>query len=1027
MKLHFEDSLPHQLAAIEAVCDLFRGQETCQTAFTVTRAPAGTQGALPLAPGRTTSDLGIGNRLTLPDAQLQQNLGAVQLRNAVAPSGVPGLRDFTVEMETGTGKTYVYLRTLFELNKRYGFTKFVIVVPSVAIKEGVFKSLQVMAAHFGALYANPPFNYAVYDAARLGDVRTFATSAGMEVLVMTVGAINKFGDEAEALAEQADASSRSERTRNVMYRASEKTGGEKPIDLIRATCPIVLVDEPQSVDGGLEGRGRQALARMQPLCTLRYSATHVDKRQMVYALDAVDAYEQGLVKQIEVAAGTVCGASNLPYVRLLAVKATRGRVTATVELDVERGGRVYREAVTVSDGDDLAQHTGRSVYAHCRVGELRAGRGAERLELLTAGDALWLGRGEAHGDVAPLVLQRQMIRRTIQEHLDKEKRLRPLGIKVLSLFFIDEVARYRQYDARGMALPGVYAQVFEEEYEALRDHPDYRSLFAEPGMDVAAAEVHGGYFSVDKKKVAGRNVDVLRDTRGDTKADDDTYRLIMRDKERLLDMATPLRFIFSHSALREGWDNPNVFQICTLRDIRSERERRQSIGRGLRLCVNQQGERVRGPGINTLTVIANESYESFAEGLQQELEDPATGTGLRFGVVAVDQFAAIPVSDADGQVRALGLAASTALFNALHAGAYITAKGKVTDPLREALRRGTLPLPAEAEICRSAVEAMLRKLTGRLHIRNADQRVAAIPLRKAVFESADFRALWARIKHRTHYRVQFNSVALVQHCTHALQQLPPTQRATLEWQTATLAITAAGVATAARRTAAPDALDTTAFALPDILTELQERTQLTRRSLQQILAGSGRLDDLQRNPQVFLERAAGAIHRCRQLLLVDGIACQRIGTGQHYAQDLFVQRPLRGYRDGLLMDAQKAVHEHMSFESQAERDFALALERSDAVLLYAKLPHWFQIPTPLGNYTPDWAVVTTAPDGQRQYVVVETKGSLASENQSPQEQAKIHCAQAHFAALATGDAPARYVVARDVDSLLAQLAADPAP
>ncbi|TXH64177.1 MAG: restriction endonuclease subunit R [Thermomonas sp.] len=1020
MKLHFEDNLPHQLAAIEAVCDLFRGQEICRTEFSVTRPPASPQSDWVQAQGMEESALGIGNRLTLLDDELRANLTAIQLRNGLAPSESLADGNFTVEMETGTGKTYVYLRTAFELHKRYGFTKFVIVVPSVAIKEGVYKSLQITADHFRGLYANTPFDYFVYDSAKLGQVRNFATSPNIQVMVVTVGAINKFGDEDEAAQEESDESKRREKSKNVMYRASEKTGGEKPIDLIRATRPILIVDEPQSVDGGLEGRGRKALERMHPMCTLRYSATHVDKHHMVYRLDAIDAYEQRLVKQIEVASGTVEGANNRPFVRFLSAKSARGTVTAKVELDVDVGGSVRRKEVTVMDGFDLEQETGRAMYKDCRVGEIRAGRGSQSLELRVPGGEVYLKPSEAWGDVDPLAIQRQMIKRTIKEHLDKEKRLRPKGIKVLSLFFIDEVAKYREYDAEGNPQKGVYAQMFEEEYRYWARHPDYQSLFKELDMEHAAEDVHNGYFSVDKKKIGGKSVEVLKDTNGTSKADDDTFNLIMRDKERLLDLATPLKFIFSHSALREGWDNPNVFQICTLRDIRTERERRQSIGRGLRLCVDKNGERVQGFDINTLTVIAGESYEAFAEGLQQELEDPATGIGIRFGVVAPDQFAAIAVTTEDGRVAPLGVAQSRVLRAALQEQGYLNAGGKVQDALRTAIKHNAVQLPEAFEPHRDAVLAILRKLAGRLEVKDADKR-EAIPVRRAVLDSPEFKALWDRIKHKTTYRVQFDNDKLIEDCIDAVRESPRIAKARLQWRKAGLAIGLAGVAATEQKGAAIVALDETDIELPDILTDLQDRTQLTRRSIQRILAESQRLDDFKRNPQQFIEQTAEAINRCKRLALVDGIKYQRIGDGAYYAQELFEKNELSGYIGNMLMDTEKAVYEHVVCDSGVERDFASEMEKNDAIKVYAKLPGWFRIPTPLGTYNPDWAVLLVGEDGQeRLFFVVETKSDLLAGVRRPLEDANIKCGKAHFKALAVGEAPAQYIVERSLEGVLAR-------
>lgn len=429
MKLRFEPDLDFQLQAIDAVCDLFRGQEVCRTEFTVAQV---TQASLAL-PGNTENDLGVGNRLALPDDRILTNLNDIQLRNSLPSSPNLDSGDFTVEMETGTGKTYVYLRTILELNKRFGFTKFVIVVPSVAIKEGVYKSLQITRDHFRPLYSGVPYEYFLYDSARLGQVRNFATSASIQIMVVTVGAINK-------------------RAANNLYKDSEKTGGEKPIDLIKATRPVVIVDEPQSVDGGLRGQGRKALAAMNPLCTLRYSATHVDKHHMVCRLDAVDACQRKLVKQIEVAAATVENAHNRPYARLISTSNKRGVISAKVELDVEgTAGRVRRRQRTVRDGDDLEQETGRAVYRDYRIGEIRVGRGSAFVELRTPGGEHYLREGEASGDVDAGAVAREMIRRTIREHLDKEKRLRRQGIKVLSLFFVDSVGNYRSYDEAGTA------------------------------------------------------------------------------------------------------------------------------------------------------------------------------------------------------------------------------------------------------------------------------------------------------------------------------------------------------------------------------------------------------------------------------------------------------------------------------------------------------------------------------------------------------------------------------------------------
>jgi type III restriction enzyme len=990
MKLRFESNLDYQHAAIESVCELFRGQEICRTEFTVTH-DFGPQIAL----AGMGSDLGIGNRLQLLDDEILTNLNDIQLRNGLAPSSAIASGDFTVEMETGTGKTYVYLRSIFELNKRYGFTKFVIVVPSVAIKEGVYKTLQITEDHFRALYANTPFEYFLYDSSKLGQVRNFATSSHIQIMVVTVGAINK-------------------KDVNNLYKDSEKTGGEKPIDLIRATRPVLIVDEPQSVDGGLEGRGKEALGAMNPLCTLRYSATHADKHHMVYRLDAVDAYERKLVKQIEVASLEVEGGHNKAYIKLLSTSNKRGRLlwSAQVELDVQRGAHLRRETVTVQPGDDLQQVTGRAVYADCLVQNISCKAGAEHLELSHLEKPLRIG--EAVGDVDADAMKRLMIRRTIEEHLDKEVRLAPQGIKVLSLFFIDAVEHYRRYGDSGPE-KGKYALMFEEEYRKAAALPKYRGLFKGIDLKSDAAEVHDGYFSIDKKgKWAEPELTADGDLRNQGSRDnaERAYSLIMRDKEKLLSFETRLKFIFSHSALREGWDNPNVFQICAIRDIGTERERRQTIGRGLRLCVNQQGERLRGFDINTLTVIATESYEQFAENLQKEIE---ADTGIRFGIVEKYQFAAIPVTDETGRTAALGVSQSEAIWAYLKESGYVDAKGRVQDTLRKALVQETLKLPEPFQAQLPHVRDILRKLAGKLDVKDANQRVQ-IKTRQAVLHGEEFQALWDRIKHRTTYRVKFDNEQLIAVSAKAIQDCPPITKTRVHIRKADLAIGRGGVAAEETASAAPVTLDESDIELPDVLTDLQDKTQLTRRSVFRILRESERLGDFRRNPQQFIELAAESINRAKRMALVDGIKYQRLGDECYYAQELFEQEELTGYLKNTMLAA-KSIHERVVYDLGGERSFAEKLEQNEAVKVYAKLPGWFKVPTPLGTYNPDWAVLVEQDGAERLFFVVETKPSLFTDDLRDKESAKIECGKAHFKELSAGEKQVKYVIARNFDDL----------
>jgi type III restriction enzyme len=990
MKLHFEDNLNYQETAIDAVADLFKGQDICRSEFTVTYRPEETdQTRLGIA----ESELGIGNRLQLLDDEILENLREIQLRNGLRPSDSLASGDFTVEMETGTGKTYVYLRTIFELNKRYGFTKFVIVVPSVAIKEGTYKTLQITREHFENLYPMAKgYEYFLYDGSKPQPVSNFATSPNIQIMVVTVGAINK-------------------KDVNNLYKDHEMIG--KPIELVQATHPIIIVDEPQSVDGGLKGAGKTALEAMNPLCTLRYSATHVDKHHMLYRLDAIDAYERELVKQIEVASLEVDGGHNKAYVKLISTHNQKGSITAKIEVDLLRGGNVRREVMTVEDGDDLEQETGRAIYENYRIGTITCGADNQSMGISMPGGEETLRPGEEVGGVAPDDLKRLMIRRTIKEHLDKEMRFaaQKREVKVLSLFFIDSVEFYRKYDESGNMVKGKYALMFEEEYRKLASQPDYQTLFEKIDLDIDADEVHNGYFSIDKKG-GWTETDENNQTNRDNA--ERAYNLIMKEKEKLLSFDSKLKFIFSHSALKEGWDNPNVFQICALRDMGTERERRQTIGRGLRLCVNQEGQRLRGFDINTLTVIATESYEKFAENLQKEIEED---TGIRFGIVERHQFAALSVTDEKGTVQPLGVQKSEKIWEFLKDQNYLDNKGKVQDSLRIALKESTLTLPEEFKEQEGGIKDILRKLAGKLDIKNADERVI-VHTREAVLESEDFKALWNRIKHKTTYRVEFDNVKLIENCAKAILDGPPITKTRAQFRMADISIGKGGVDAKETAVSGFTSINESDIELPDVLTDLQDKTHLTRRSLVDILTGSRRLNDFKKNPQEFIELATEAINRTKRLALVDGIRYQRIGKDHYYAQELFKQEELTGYLKNTL-ETQKSVYQHVVYDSAGiEKRFAEDLEANEAVKVYAKLPGWFKVPTPLGTYNPDWAVLVEVNGQEKLYFVVETKGTNWWDDLRHKEGAKIKCGEKHFAVLAEGDNPAKFIKATSVNDMM---------
>lgn len=980
MKIQFDADLDYQREAINAVADVFEGQEVCQTNFTV--APLRGEPQMAMSFGQESGDLGVGNRLRLLEEDILDNVRDIQLRNGLAPSTELDSLDFTVEMETGTGKTYVYLRTIFELNRRYGFTKFIVVVPSVAIKEGVYKSLQMTEPHFKALYDNAPFDYFVYDSQKLGQVRNFATSDTIQIMVINIDAFRRSFVDPER-----------EDKANIIHRPHDRMTGNKPIEFIQAANPVVIIDEPQSV--ATTDKSREAIRSLNPLCTLRYSATHLDKLHMLYRLDSVDAYERKLVKQIEVAGIEVQDSHNKAYVKLLAVDNRKSPIRARVELDVlQKGGKVARKAKWVRQGDDLLEVAGgRSLYDGFIINDIYCERENEYIDFTSKPDIVRLG--EAIGQVDDDEYKRLQIRKTIEEHLDKELKLTPRGIKVLSLFFIDRVSNYRVYDEGGNPQPGKYARMFEKEYVRAARKPKYRSLFDEVDLETESEDVHDGYFAVDKKKDAsGRGM--LKDSRGEgkTQADESAYQLIMQDKERLLSFESRLKFIFSHSALKEGWDSPNVFQICTLNETRSTMKKRQEIGRGLRLAVNQDGERVHGFDVNTLTVMANESYEDFARQLQTEIEQEE---GIRFGVVEKHLFAGMPVEGVEGESGYFGVEASENVWTHLHEQGYIDARGKVQDSLRQDLKSGALSLPEEAVEQADAIAGLLRKVAGRLNIQNKDDR-RKVQLNKAVYLSDDFKALWDRIKHHTTYRVDFDTAALIERCAEEIRDNLRVGKARFVTRTARLDVNRGGVDAEAVKEAAAtyDARD---FQLPDIVGFLQNETNLTRRTLVEILVRSERLEDFRDNPQKFIEQVLEIIRRQMRLFIVDGIKYQKIGDDHFYAQELFEEEELFGYLSRNMIESEKSVYDHVVYDSDVEANFAEAFERNDEVKVYAKLPWWFRIDTPLGSYNPDWAVVVDVGGKERLYFVVETKGDLFSDALRPSEKAKIQCGEKHFEAL----------------------------
>lgn len=1003
MKIQFDANLDYQRDAIESVTGVFAGQEICQTNFTV--APLQSWEEWSLFHGNQEDTLGIGNRLRLLDEDIHANIRKIQLKNGLAPSESFDSKDgihLTVEMETGTGKTYVYLRTVFEMNRLYGFTKFIIVVPSIAIKEGVKKSLEITATHFTELYENVAFDYFTYDSSKLSDVRNFATSPDIQIMVINIDAFRKSFTDPEQ-----------ENKANIIHRAHDRMTGAKPIEFIQQTNPIVIVDEPQSVD--TTDKSKEAITSLNPMCTLRYSATHVEKHHMLYKLDSVDAYEQKLVKQIEVAGIEVKDGHNKAYIKLISVNNKKRPISAKIEIDARlKNGSIKRKEVTVTSGADLldAKYSGgRDVYDGYIIEDIYCEQGNEYISFTSKPDILKLG--QALGEVDPDKFKRLQIRKTIEEHLDKEMRLRPQGIKVLSLFFIDKVANYRWYDEDGNSQKGKFALMFEEEYDRAIRKPKYSQLFEVADLDTAVEGVHNGYFSVDKKKDSSGN-EMVKDSSGKTAADESAYNLIMKDKEKLLSFDSKLKFIFSHSALKEGWDNPNVFQICTLNETTSVIKKRQEIGRGLRICVNQDGERVHGFAVNTLTVMANESYEQFAEQLQKEIENEE---GIKFGVVEKHLFANIVVPVDDHNHEYLGTEASKQLWEHLQSEGHIDSKGKVQDSLKVSLKNGTLALPEAFQPHAAQIVSVLKKVSGNLNIKNRDDK-AKVSLNKAVYLSPEFQALWDRIKYKTTFRVDFDANALIEKCAEEIKINLQVGKARFTYRKAKTEIDRGGVHTQQVQETT-SVYESRTFDLPDLITYLQNETNLTRRTIVAIINKSGRLESFKNNPQKFIEQAANIIKSQMRLFIVDGIKYHKIGDDQLYGQELFETNELFGYLKDNMVKAEKSVFDHVVYDSDIELEFATAFERNEDIKLYAKLPGWFKIDTPLGGYNPDWAVLIEQNGNDKLYFVVETKSTLFSAERRPEENAKIKCGYAHFEAL--GD-EVRFTVSNSMDEFSSRYA-----
>ncbi len=1027
MKLKFKNQ-EFQTDAVNAVANLFKGQEQAHTTFSITNNAA-QQSFL-------QNEFGFGNKLLIDNETLKANLHAMQKERSLPLTEFETGKalPISIEMETGTGKTFVYTKTILELNARYGFTKFIIVVPSVAIREGVNKSFQVTEEYLKNQYDGVPYRYFIYNSSKLSDVRSFATANDIQVMIINIDAFKK--------------------AENIINQEQDKLNGETAMRYIQDTNPVVIIDEPQSVDN--TPKAKEAIASLNPLCVLRYSATHREKQNLVYRLTPVDAYQMGLVKQICVISNSVINDSNKPYIALKSVSNADG-FSAKIEIDIEgKNGHVSKKTIPVKPGESLFLKSGhRKLYEDYVIAGIDCTAGYECIEFTNAEK---LPLGKAIGGVDERVVKRAQIYQTIKTHLDKELRYFDKGIKVLSLFFIDEVKKYRTEDGD----PGIYAQMFEECYNELMAKPQYAPLKDKFDTDVAKA--HNGYFSQDKK---GK----YKDTKGDTQADDDTYNTIMKDKEWLLSFECPLRFIFSHSALKEGWDNPNVFQVCTLIDQKSVFTCRQKIGRGLRLCVNQDGERIEEKEINVLHVIANESFAEFAAKLQKEIEDE---TGVKFGVVEIGMFAGLTYEEevavereisqetAEAAIEALqksGVIDETGSVNKeiavetveltnvpepvkheiiqtikqekpvtvaaianktytetkvqkvsvsydeavqimkeLEGGKVIDAKGKVKDTMKAELAAGKLDLSERwSKAKQRAILQALDKVEYKPIVRDASKEVT-VRLKKQVIVSPEFLELWDKIKQKTTYRVQFDLDTLVANSIRDLMALPPISTARLVSETARVDIEKAGVTHQLGSSFTQD-LTQNYDMLPDILRLISTKTLLKRSTISKIIQESGRMAYFLKNPQEFYEKTLEVIERNRHKLAIDGIKYIKLADEEYYVQEIFDSTELLANLDKDAVPVENSVYDHIIYDSRTvEKPFALALDADPDVKMFFKIPSRFKIETPIGTYNPDWAVYLEKNGEQKLYFVLETKGSDLY-GLRPEEQLKIHCAEEHFKAL----------------------------
>lgn len=1021
MKLQFKVQ-EYQTEAVDAVVDVFAGQ------------PYADGVRYRLDPGNSLApmlleDSGLRNaEIALTPSQLLTGVHRVQrsrglqlaknLRDPVNTSAAPINLD--IEMETGTGKTYVYIKTIMELHKRYGWSKYIVVVPSIAIREGVKKSFDITAEHFQQHYGTKPRTF-VYNSSRLHELERFSSDAGVQVMIINVQAFNATGKDARRI-----------------YDVLDDFQSRRPIDVIAANRPILIIDEPQKIEGDAKrpSKSLAALSSFNALFALRYSATHKIERTKVHRLDAVDAYNQKLVKKIAVRGITVkhlAGSSAYLYVDGLEVGKGAAFPKARVELEVQTAHGIKRQVKRLSQGMNLHDVSGGiEAYKGLFVRDVDATR--DTIEL-SNGDII--GAGEVTEDVAEDQKRRIQIREVIRAHLSKERELFAQGIKTLSLFFIDEVAKYRDYQREDTL--GEYARVFEEEYGAVLtdylgelDLDEGAERYRDYVQAIPVRSTHEGYFSIDKK--TNQFVDGKIAARGDVagQSDDvDAYDLILKDKERLLSFEEPVRFIWSHSALREGWDNPNVFVMGMLKKSDNTTTRRQEIGRGLRLSVDQHGERMDNPvtvhDINELTVVTDESYTDFVTALQKEIIESLSARPRK---ASVDYFVGKPITLSDGSTSAIEQTVAQALYFHLIKSNYIDESGLVTQAYKDARADGTLA-PPTSEVLKPVIDVVW-PLVDALYLdmpKPTDGRKPKkIPLNEANFNKREFQELWGRINHKAVYQVEFDSNELIDNCIGVLdaslnvtvmQYLVESGKQVVGLEVEQLeAGTGFKVSETKVEHSAVSAGSTVKY---DLLGEIAEKTQLTRRTCAAILTGisPGTFAKFKQNPEQFITEAARLINEQKATAIVQHLSYDPLD--HRFDSSIFTENQTAQDLSKAGDKLKKSVYDYVVTDSKVERSFVEKLDVSDEVVVYSKLPRGFFIPTPVGDYNPDWAIAFRDDDTKIKHVyfVAETKGSLSTLQLKGVENAKIECARKFFASLSSkNDQGVTYDVVSDYSELM---------